>query len=70
MTLGLTDQVRGGKKSLNGGMAERFKAAVLKTAFLPGNGGSNPSPSAKKTPLAIIGSTLYGSIPLPYYTER
>jgi hypothetical protein len=29
-----------------GGMAEGFKAAVLKTAFLPGNGGSNPSPSA------------------------
>jgi hypothetical protein len=27
-------------------MAERFKAAVLKTAFPPGNGGSNPSPSA------------------------
>ena len=27
-------------------MAEWFKAAVLKTAFLPGNGGSNPSPSA------------------------
>jgi hypothetical protein len=27
-------------------MAEWLKAAVLKTAFLPGNGGSNPSPSA------------------------
>jgi hypothetical protein len=33
-------------------MAEWFKAAVLKTAFLPGNGGSNPSPSAI-TPLAV-----------------
>jgi hypothetical protein len=30
-----------------GGMAEWFKAAVLKTAFrLNRNGGSNPSPSA------------------------
>jgi hypothetical protein len=27
-------------------MAEWLKAAVLKTAFPPGNGGSNPSPSA------------------------
>ena len=29
-----------------GGMAERFKAAVLKTAEPKGSGGSNPSPSA------------------------
>ena len=32
-----------------GGMAEWFKAAVLKTAFPPGNGGSNPSPSATQS---------------------
>lgn len=34
-------------------MAEWLKAAVLKTAFLPGNGGSNPSPSAMN-PLKIM----------------
>ncbi len=36
-------------------MAEWFKAAVLKTAFPPGNGGSNPSPSATQSyqPLAV-----------------
>jgi hypothetical protein len=28
-------------------MAERMKAAVLKTASPKGDGGSNPSPSAK-----------------------
>ena len=28
-------------------MAERLKAAVLKTAFPQGNVGSNPTPSAK-----------------------
>jgi hypothetical protein len=39
-----------------GGMAEWFKAAVLKTAFLAGNGGSNPSPSATQSllPLTIL----------------
>jgi hypothetical protein len=30
-----------------GGMAEWMKAAVLKTASPKGDGGSNPSPSAK-----------------------
>jgi hypothetical protein len=30
----------------NGGMAEWFKAAVLKTASLKGDVGSNPTPSA------------------------
>ena len=29
-----------------GGMAERFKASVLKTDVPKGTGGSNPSPSA------------------------
>ena len=32
--------------SRNGGMAEWFKAAVLKTASLKGDVGSNPTPSA------------------------
>jgi hypothetical protein len=49
----LTEKVGNGKKKHSedrqGGMAEWFKAAVLKTAFLPGNGGSNPSPSAIHT---------------------
>ena len=31
----------------NGGMAERSKAVVLKTAELSGSVGSNPTPSAK-----------------------
>ncbi len=35
--------------SMGGGMAERPKAAVLKTADPKGSGGSNPSPSARPT---------------------
>src|SRR5438874_2044216 len=35
--------------AFSGGVAEWFKAAVLKTAFLKGNGGSNPSSSATLT---------------------
>ncbi len=31
---------------LYGGVAERFKAVVLKTTVPKGTGGSNPSPSA------------------------
>jgi hypothetical protein len=34
-------------KSGNGGMAEWFKAPVLKTGLVKANVGSNPSPSAK-----------------------
>ena len=32
--------------SLSGGVAEWFKAPVLKTGFSKGNVGSNPTPSA------------------------
>jgi hypothetical protein len=40
----------------NGGMAEWFKAAVLKTAVaLVVTGGSNPSPSALMVHLGLIG---------------
>ena len=42
---------------IQGGMAERFKAAVLKTAFPPGNGGSNPSPSANSPSDTVQRST-------------
>ena len=50
LSLGLTERSGNAKKlkQTEGGMAEWFKAAVLKTAFPPGNGGSNPSPSANR----------------------
>ena len=46
-------------------MAEWFKAAVLKTAFLPGNGGSNPSPSAMNYVrfMAALNSTVFRAPP-------
>jgi hypothetical protein len=43
----------------HGGMAEWLKAAVLKTASLKGDVGSNPTPSARKFAKQILLLTIY-----------
>jgi hypothetical protein len=45
-----------------GWVAERFKAAVLKTAEVQASVGSNPTPSAIKTPLGIVVTRFFGSV--------
>ncbi len=52
----------------NGWVAERFKAAVLKTANPQGFVGSNPTPSAKKRSPSVPSSSkprCFPGLPLP-----